>query len=105
MTLRVAPEAAEELEAARAFYEGRRPGLGDAFVNSIDALFAQIHDTPLLFALLPDSIDLRRAPLGRFPYVVIYLVHARTVHVVAVAHARRRPGYWADRAPANESNE
>lgn len=48
----------------RAFYEDRRPGLGDAFVNSIDALFAQIHDNPSLFAFLRMAIGRTRHPCG-----------------------------------------
>jgi toxin ParE1/3/4 len=33
----------------------------------------------------------------RFPYALIYAVEERRVFVVAVAHFRRRPGYWRDR--------
>ena len=35
--------------------------------------------------------------LRRFPYAVIYRARAERVLVVAVAHMRRRPGYWRGR--------
>jgi hypothetical protein len=33
----------------------------------------------------------------RFPYGVIYRVREEVIWVVAIAHMRRRPGYWLDR--------
>jgi toxin ParE1/3/4 len=35
--------------------------------------------------------------LRRFPYTVYYQFDAATVTVLAVAHQRRRPGYWGER--------
>jgi len=35
--------------------------------------------------------------LPRFPYIVFYVVDDEEVEVVAVAHGRRRPGYWLPR--------
>jgi hypothetical protein len=32
-----------------------------------------------------------------FPYLVVYRVGAHDLLIVAVAHAKRRPGYWARR--------
>jgi hypothetical protein len=37
-------------------------------------------------------------PVSRFPYHVAYLVTTDQVHVVAIAHDRRRPIYWSARA-------
>lgn len=36
----------------------------------------------------------RRLILDRFPYLVIYQVGESSIRIVAIAHARRRPGYW-----------
>lgn len=35
--------------------------------------------------------------LKRFPYKVVYRVLSTHVQIIAVAHAKRRPGYWAKR--------
>ena len=39
----------------------------------------------------------RRAPVKRFPYHVIYLELNAEIRVLAVAHDRRKPGHWRDR--------
>jgi toxin ParE1/3/4 len=39
----------------------------------------------------------RKYLLRRFPYAVIYRVTDEAIEVVAVAHGRRRPGYWKTR--------
>ncbi len=33
----------------------------------------------------------------RFPYSIIFRVDSDRIYVIAVAHAKRRPGYWKDR--------
>jgi hypothetical protein len=38
--------------------------------------------------------------LERFPFSVVYRVGEHGALVVAVAHARRRPGYWRTRLMA-----
>lgn len=35
--------------------------------------------------------------LRRFPYSVIYYIRAEELRVVALAHHRRKPGYWSGR--------
>jgi len=41
----------------------------------------------------------RRALLHRFPYVVFFMIDEDRVVVWAVAHTKRRPGYWVARRP------
>ena len=33
----------------------------------------------------------------RFPYAIHYAMEGKTVTVLAVAHQRRKPGYWRGR--------
>jgi hypothetical protein len=35
--------------------------------------------------------------LKHFPYVVFFRIDSSAIEIVAVAHAKRRPGYWLDR--------
>jgi hypothetical protein len=42
--------------------------------------------------------EFRRVFLGRFPHAVIFYCEDGRAIVVAVAHLRRMPGYWRDRA-------
>ena len=39
----------------------------------------------------------RRYLLRHFPFAVVYLVDPDVVTIVAVAHSKRKPGYWRKR--------
>lgn len=45
----------------------------------------------------PAGNDTRRIVVHRYPYSIVYRVHAGRLHVLALAHHSRRPGYWAGR--------
>ena len=51
---------------------------------------------PLGFPVLYEP-DIRSAKVLRCPYRVVYVVVVSDIDVVAIAHAKRRPGYWRDR--------
>jgi hypothetical protein len=72
--VRFSAEAAEELGAATAWYDTQRRGLGLVFIDAVEA-----------------AVDL----VAR--YNLPYLVLDDHVRVLAVAHDRRRPRYWAPR--------
>ena len=48
---------------------------------------------------VPDDLEVRRLPVARFPYHVVYLLLHEVIHVLAIAHDHRRPGYWTSRRP------
>jgi plasmid stabilization system protein ParE len=96
-TLRVLPEAEEELAEAAAWYEAKRTGLGVELIAVVDRAFEEIADAPL--ALWCDDRPYRGKIVTRFPYKIFFRVEGETVLVMAVAHASRRPGYWAERSP------
>jgi hypothetical protein len=35
--------------------------------------------------------------LNRYPYFVVFRELPRKIQIIAVAHAKRRPGFWASR--------
>jgi toxin ParE1/3/4 len=98
LALRLEPEAVEELEAAASWYEAKQKGLGVEFVAAVDDALSIAREAPLAFATALGADDVHRVPVERFPYVAVYLVTAETLHVIAIAHARRRPLYWLGRA-------
>ena len=93
-------EADAEYRAAGSWYEERVVGLGIEFFDAVDATLDQIVRLPKAGALVrhvPVDLQVRRAPVKRFPYHVVYLETASTILVLAIAHDRRRPGYWTSR--------
>lgn len=87
-------EAFAEIEAARRWYREQSELAERAFLgaldHAIDTIVAAPHRWPM------HSAGTRRYVLPDFPYSVIYFVEAAII-IVAVAHDRRRPGYWRER--------
>lgn len=94
--VRVHPEAQGEYDRAFAWYFGQSPQAADRFEAEAERILNQILAAPSMFPLYDDGH--RFASLHRFPYILVYRVFEDDVHVIAVAHKRRRPGYWRDRA-------
>lgn len=88
--------AIREYEETRDWYEGRREGLGESFTDEVDRAIARIAKSPTRWPVV--FVKFRRVRLRRFPYYLYYhVVDASRALVLAVAHARRRPGYWRRR--------
>ena len=98
--VRFDPHAVAELRAARDWYEEASPGLGDDLVDEVWGVIERLTRWPDMAPRLPPSgtnVQVRRAALSRFPFGVVYFVKDDTLWIVAVAHGRRRPGYWRNR--------
>jgi plasmid stabilization system protein ParE len=88
--------AEDELRSAIAWHEEQRDGLGAEFRREFEATIARIRDNPMLYAA--EGVDgVHLGLLHRFPYAVVYIDEADRIWVIAVAHQRRRPRYWARR--------
>jgi plasmid stabilization system protein ParE len=97
---RIEPEAADELDQAVWWYESRRPGLGQELLAAVDEcldLMARWPGAGSLVPGLPPDLVVRRAPVRRFPYHVVYLDTESGIRILAFAHDRRRPDYWRSR--------
>lgn len=98
--VRLSPEAVDEIVEAAVWYKARQPGLEIEFLAEIDRVLPLIGNSPASFPRLldvPEDLVIRRALLPRFPYAVIFMDLRAEIRVLAVAHAKRRPGYWLDR--------
>lgn len=95
LSLRFHPEAVAEAAASRTFYEEQAPGLGDAFAEELDHALSQITESPAAWP--PYESGTRRYLLRRFPFFVVFRHFKDQIQVVAVMHAKRRPGYWKSR--------
>jgi toxin ParE1/3/4 len=96
LTVEIHPEAITEARAAREWYQARSADAAKAFLAELDAGIASIRSAPDLY---PSYLHgTRRYVMRRFPYLVVDRVVSATIQVVAVAHGRRRPGYWKTRS-------
>lgn len=88
------PAEREMLDAAR-YYELQAPGLGDDFLDNIDAAVRDIGANPSRWPIIRS--DIRRRLIHRFPYALLYRVDSDEVVIQATMHLHRRPDYWIDR--------
>ena len=89
------PDAVAEARAAAEWYRARSNSAVDAFLAELNHAIEQIEDAPDRW---PGYIlGTRRYLLRRFPFSVVYRRQGSRIQIVAVAHGRRRPGYWKAR--------
>jgi plasmid stabilization system protein ParE len=94
-TVRIHPAALEEAEAATEWYVERSRRAAERFLDELDQALERIAENPQQFAEY--VYGTRCMVLRRFPYVVVFRAADAAVEIVAIAHGRRRPGYWRDR--------
>jgi plasmid stabilization system protein ParE len=95
MKVRLHPQARAELHAARKWYYERSPLTSTAFAHALDNAVAQISEAPTRYPLAEHGT--RKFVLQRFPFSLFYSADQNEIVVVAVAHQKRRPGYWSSR--------
>jgi plasmid stabilization system protein ParE len=98
--VRFEPEASDELDHAALWYEGRSAGLGMEFLSAVDRAVTMLRRWPhaaLIAIDLPEDLTVRRAPVVRCPYRVVYMETLTALCVLAIAHDSRRPSYWVGR--------
>ena len=93
--LEVLPAAVAEAVAAAGWYRERDERVAGAFEDDLARAFAEIERTPEAWPVHLHGT--RRFLLRRFPYEVVYKVYPEVALIVAVAHCKRRPGYWRRR--------
>lgn len=95
MSLRYHRAAEAELDDALAFYAGVHASLSVALLHDVEAGERAIREQPQAWRQI--SGGLRVFWLRRFPFGLIYHVSGQDITVYAVAHMRRKPGYWRSR--------
>ncbi len=90
------PDARAEFLAAVEYYEECQNGLGRRFRTAVEMELGRIKTTPFRYRVLHEPF--RRCLVPKFPYAIIFVIEPSFMLVVAVAHAKRKPGYWRGRA-------
>lgn len=91
----VHPEAQAEITGSLKYLEERDPILAEDLDAKIDSAVQMIAAKP---GTWPRYIHgTKRYLLDRFPYSVIYREKNGAIQIIALAHHRRKPGYWSKR--------
>ena len=89
------PLAEEEIKEAFHCHSQRSRFAADVFRTEVFSAIDSLAEDPTMWPA--DSEGVRYYILRHFPYTIHYEIAAATVTVLAVAHQRRRPGYWQER--------
>jgi toxin ParE1/3/4 len=92
---RLHPLAWREVEAADDWYFSHSFDASVAFLGDLQSALASVSQAPQRW---PKYLyGTRRIVMQRFPFSVVFLDEPDLVIIVAIAHSKRRPGYWKDR--------
>src|SRR5437868_3640695 len=90
--------ASQEYLKALRWYARRSPRITQAFRDAVDQTVQRIATVPDQGSSFRTRFRWFRVP--RFPYLLYYVpINSTQIVVMALAHARRRPGYWIRRRP------
>jgi len=90
------PLARRELFESSDFYDQQAPGLGEVFLTRVEKSIEQIQRFPESGSRTAGEI--RQSLVRGFPYSVIYRLDQESIFLLAIAHHKRQPRYWAGRA-------
>lgn len=85
-------KAERDIEFARNWYDAQQVGLGEEFLSAVQERLVEIRRFPESCPEIHKK--LRRALVGRFPYLIFYLLTQDKVVVLAVLHTSRDPANW-----------
>jgi toxin ParE1/3/4 len=89
------PLAWEELEAADGWYQCRSSDASLAFLSDLDTAIEDVLQASRRWPKYMHGT--RRVVMQRFPFSIVYLDDPDLITIIAVAHAKRKPGYWKRR--------
>jgi plasmid stabilization system protein ParE len=89
------PEAKAEANAAFDRFWEQSHAVALKFDTELRAAYRVVQKTPSMCP--PYLRGTRRAILNRYPFSVVFRERLHDIQIIAVAHAKRRPGYWTKR--------
>src|ERR1700687_680877 len=93
--LRFHPQAEQEYLTALAWYHERSPIAATNFEDAFGQAIGRIKEAPQRWPIYFKGF--RKYALHQLPFSIVYQDFLSEIVVLAVAHGRRRPGYWRDR--------
>ena len=93
------PDAQAEVEGTGEWYAVRDLSVADRFYDELREAIRLICELPETWPGYLHST--RRYLLDDFPFSLIYREQNDAIQIIALAHHRRKPGYWSKRLDNN----
>lgn len=96
MKITLLKTAQAELDDATDYYlDHASPRIAQAFIDDFQHARQRLAEHPEIGPSVSKRLRILR--LRHFPYSLIYRLSTDTITILAIAHQRRRPGYWGGR--------
>lgn len=94
--IRLRKIAKRDLRDAVAWYRTRDPELANRFLDEVFKVLGLLERFPNtggpVFGV--DDPETRQLPVDTFPYQVVFRRLKYRIAILAIAHERKKPGYW-----------
>ena len=94
--VRLRPLAKRDLKEAVRWYRDRDPELANRFLDEVYKVLALLERFPetggMAFGI--DDPEIRQLPVDNFPYQIVFKRLPHRTSILAIAHERKKPGYW-----------
>jgi plasmid stabilization system protein ParE len=91
------PGALQDLDDAVTWLEEARAGLGPELLAEVREAIQRLMRAPEIGAPVAGAPEVRSIRVHRFSYRIFFAERSDRIRILAVAHHRRRPGYWKAR--------
>jgi len=86
------PGARADFDESIDWYAKRSERAAEGFADAVEEAFDKVLADPERFPTTAKGC--RYCNVKRYPFRVIFLQDAMHIVIVAISHAKRRPGYW-----------
>ena len=88
--------AKRDIREAVMWYRQRDPELANRFLDEVYKVLGLLEQFPNVGSRVFGVTDpaTRQMPVDTFPYHVVFRRLADRISILAIAHDRKRPGYW-----------
>jgi len=84
-----------ELLEAASYYGHIDDDLAGRFAAAVEEAIMRLSNNPRMHRRFEG--EMRKVRVARFPYAIVYRIENSVLHLVAVMHLHREPGYWHGR--------
>lgn len=91
------PAASDEVAQSFDWYYDIAPAVAQNFKVELERAESLVLRSPEAWG--PYLHDTKGFRFRGFPFAMAYIIRDNRIIVIAVAHTKRRPGYWKDRLP------
>jgi hypothetical protein len=88
-TLEIKEEALLDMQEAYNYYQEKRIGLGDLFLDTLEEYLERVEKNPLHYQIKRKPY--REAFIKNFPYLIIYEIAVNKILVYAIFNTWRNP--------------